>query len=273
MALKDLLVLTGAGTDAAQGYAAWLSNVCGASLTAAVPVVEPSMPAYVMTELPTDLLSRIQQEAEAEARKTLQNFSTLAQQAGTTFETISFRAVSGRVGDTVSYLARCFDATILPQAQSSGAEASEVIEAVLFGSGRPLIIVPYIPVRKALGTVLVAWDGGAPAARAVADALPLLTLARHVQIVTVSSRENEPLSLSGTNLARHLARHGINAELRRISSEDVDVANMLLSHAADAEADLMVMGGYGHTRLREFVLGGATREILRSMTIPVMMSH
>jgi nucleotide-binding universal stress UspA family protein len=259
--------------EAAGNYGLWLSGTCGATLTAAAPMIEPSLPPYVRPEMPGDLIARIREDAETEASKILNEFLETARQTSVTVETLRFKALYGEVGSVFCRVARCFDAAVLPQSDSNGVDTSDTIEATLFGSGRPLFIIPYIPASPALGTVLIAWDGGEPAARAVADALPILTLARHVRIVTFSNGANESLYLSGKTLERHLARHGIDAEARRIPQGEIDVANMLLSHAADVGADLIVMGGYGHSRLRETVLGGTTREILRSMTIPVMMSH
>ncbi len=273
MAFRDLLVLAGNGMEAAGAYGIWLSSTCGATITAAAPVVEPSIPPYLALELPGDLVSQIERDAQASARKALADFSTAAKQAGVAAETLSFEAVAGRVDISISHLARSYDAIVLPQPNLERLDTTEIVEAALFGSGRPLIIVPFIPARQQLKTVLVAWDGGEPAARAVADAMPILSLAQRVQIVTISQGAHEDPLLSSANLVRHLAKHGIDAEARLIPSGEVDVANLLLSHAADIGVDLMVMGGYGHSRFREVMLGGTTREILRSMTIPVLMSH
>lgn len=273
MAIRDLLVLAGDGMDAAGAYGIWLAKRCGAALTAAAPVIEASAPGYVDTELPRDLLERIEAESKAAAARALEQFAAKAQGAGVKAETLAFMVPSTRRGAAVSELARCYDAAVVPQPSRDGADTADILEETLFAAGRPIIIVPYIPVRQELGTVLVAWDGGRPAARAVADALPILAMARGVQVVTVGKAKPEASPLSAQNLIRHLARHGIAAELKWLASDGVDVANLLLSHAADADADLIVMGGYGHSRMRELVLGGTTREILRSMTIPVLMSH
>lgn len=271
MAFRDILTLAGPGMDAAGSYGIWLSGICGATITAASPIIEPSMPPYIAAELPSGMISRIEREAEAAAHNSLQNFSERAQQAGIPAEIISFNAIAGRMGAAVSRLASCYDIAVLPQSEPSGPNTNEIVEAVLFNSGRPVLIVPYIRTRHELGTALIAWDGSGPSARAASDALPLLKLARHVQIVTVG--RDDRLERSSKNLQRHLSRHGISAEPKRLSSDEVDVANLLLSHASDISADLIVMGGYGHSRFREIILGGTTREILQSMTAPVLMSH
>jgi nucleotide-binding universal stress UspA family protein len=120
---------------------------------------------------------------------------------------------------------------------------------------------------------MVCWDGSRSAARAIGDAMPLLARAREVEVVVVDEGTGRNDEIPGADIAHHLARHGLKIKLQRIVAGDVDVANILLSHAADAGSDLIVMGGYGHSRLREFVLGGATRGILSSMTVPTLMAH
>lgn len=272
MSFKDLLVLGGAGTEAARTYGKWLSGVTGAFLTGAIPVIESSFPSGISAELPKEVISRLRDDAEALATKAAQDFMDAMRESNTKAEIVRFDTLAGDMGYSFSRLARCFDISILPQPDPSGLDTVPVVEGALFGSGRPLIVVPYIPVRQEIKTVLVAWDGGIQAARAVSDALPLLMLARHVHIVTVGREEQRPHH-SGRDLARHLARHGVGGEVKLLPGEGINVANMLLSHAADSSADLIVMGGYGHSRLREFVLGGTTREILRSMTAPIFMSH
>jgi nucleotide-binding universal stress UspA family protein len=150
---------------------------------------------------------------------------------------------------------------------------SLTIEAALFGSGRPVLVVPYIQSSGLkLDRVMVCWDGGRNAARAVGDALPLLKRAGRIDVVTVEERERRN-ELRGAEIAEHLARHKLNVELKPIVAPDTEVADILLSEAADNGTDLIVMGAYGHSRLREFILGGATRGMLGAMTVPVLMSH
>ena len=137
-----------------------------------------------------------------------------------------------------------------------------------------MLVVPYIQ-RDGLklDRVMVCWDGSRNAARAVGDAMPLAAGARKPSRSSSSHGENgKSDELPGADIAHHLARHGLKVELQRIVS-DSDVANTILSQAADARTDFIVMGGYGHSRMREFVLGGATRGILASMTVPTLMSH
>jgi len=171
-------------------------------------------------------------------------------------------------------IARRFDISVVGQAQrEQGATDELIIEGALFESGRPVIVVPYIQKSGlTLERVLVCWDGGRTAARAVADAMPFLTRAKAVDLVIVAEeRKND--EVTGVRMSEHLARHGAAVSVKRIAKGDLSVQDAILSYAADSSADFMVMGGYGHSRLREFILGGVTRSILNSMTVPVLMSH
>jgi nucleotide-binding universal stress UspA family protein len=146
-------------------------------------------------------------------------------------------------------------------------------ETRLLESGRPLVIVPYIQRRGiTLERVLACWDGSRTAARAIGDAMPFLERAKAVEVVIVAE-ERKSEEMTGANMSAHLARHGVAASVKRVAKGDIAIQDALLSYAADSGADFMVMGGYGHSRLREFILGGVTRGILASMTVPVLMSH
>ena len=148
-----------------------------------------------------------------------------------------------------------------------------IAEGALFGSGRPMIIVPYI--QKApfkLDRVMVCWARSS-AARAIADAMPLLTKAGKIEVVIIANERGKEDEIEGADMGQHLARHGLKVDVKRISRGNIDVADVLLSHVSDSGTDFIVMGGYGHSRLREFVLGGVTHSILRSMTAPVLLSH
>jgi nucleotide-binding universal stress UspA family protein len=271
MAFKDLLLLIGEGTEAGNRYGLWLANICGAKLTAVSPPVKRP-PTFFAPEMPGDILDHIREEAERAPRDALHAFTERAAQVEVTVETLMLDVAPRDISSEISRLARYFDASILQQPHPEGTETSWIIEAVLFGSGRPVFIVPYNHNSTQLKTVLIAWDGGLPAFRAVQEALPVLTMADRVEVVTVNggtSGRNRPTD----DLARHLARHGIMVEQKSISHGDINVANALLSYADDVSADLLVMGGYGHSRLREIVLGGTTRTILQSMTLPVLMAH
>jgi nucleotide-binding universal stress UspA family protein len=178
--------------------------------------------------------------------------------------------------------ARYADLLVLGQHDQSDpqpAVAADLPETVVLHSGRPVLIVPYAGAFPALGrNVLIAWNASREAARAVSDALPFLQRAADVRIVVFDphggfdGHGREP----GADVATWLARHGIRPEVTRESGGNGgngDVGNRLLSRAADFGSDLIVMGGYGHSRFRETLLGGVTRTILKHMTVPVLMSR
>ena len=173
------------------------------------------------------------------------------------------------------------DLLVLGQHDPGDAEAAGVpadfVESVLVGSGKPALVVPYAGKFTGIGgDVLVAWKSTREAARAVACALPLLQGARSVHVVGWDARASAAATTDQPDrldLAGYLRLHGVEPKVRYHSSAPIGVGEGLLSLAADVGADLLVMGCYGHSRARELVLGGATRTILRSMTVPVLMAH
>jgi nucleotide-binding universal stress UspA family protein len=209
------------------------------------------------------------------AKAATSRFEAAAGQAGLSAEVRILDASVAGAADLFGRIARRFDLAVLGQARpKEGASEELLIEGALFESGRPVVVVPYVQTRAVtLERVLVCWDGSRPATRAIADALPFLRRAKAIDIVAVSGERGKGGEMAGTNMARHLARHGLEVELKRVSAGDVDVPSAIRAHAAETGADFMVMGGYGHSRLREFILGGVTRTILTSSKIPVLMSH
>jgi nucleotide-binding universal stress UspA family protein len=169
--------------------------------------------------------------------------------------------------------ARYADLAVLGQPQPGQALARAFVEEVILSAGRPVLMVPYAGRFADAGRrVLVAWNAGREAARAVTDALPLLAAAQSVEVVAFGA-EGDHGAIPGADIALFLARHGVKATAARQSAPDVDIGSQILSRAADTDADLIVMGAYGHSRLRELALGGATRSVLDAMTVPVLMSH
>lgn len=270
MALKDILVLLDGG-DVAVRYSASLAGLCGAHLTGA-DVVPAVVIGYRMPGLPASAIDIMRAEAEKEQAQRKEKFLGAAQTAGLRAETVP---VSGSIDGSAkqfALLARHFDLTVIGQVEDASSADEALLEAALFESGRPVLMVPYVhraPTR--LERAMVAWDGSEVAARAIAGAMPLLAHARHVQVVTVPN-DRTGVDHPGFNIARHLARHGLPVELK-VTPSTMDVGNTLLSLAADEGADFLVMGAYGHSRMRELILGGATRQILQSMTLPVLMAH
>jgi len=210
-----------------------------------------------------------------QAAATLDRFSEAAGRAAISFERIMAPVDLANAGDRFGGIARRFDLSIVAQPEAEKAAVEKmIVSGAIFDSGRPVVVVPYIQTAPfKLDRVMICWDNSRPAARAIADAMPVLGLARSTEVVTVvegALNEDEP---DRADIGQHLTRHGLSVSINRIVREKIDVASALLSHAADSGADLIVMGAYGHSRLREFILGGVTQSMLRSMTVPVLMSH
>lgn len=274
---KDLLVLLDPANEAIGPYATSFAAALGCRLVASAPLRDIDLAPYMIAEAPVDAWMAQRAEARKQMQDTLDAFVHSAWSKGVQAEALILDTSLGTpTARTCGLMARYFDMTLVEQAQPGDPQPqTSMIEAVLFESGRPVLVVPYVQRAPAgFGTVLVAWDGSVAASRAVHDALPLLAKARKVEVATVAASAGweKPAEHLGLSMTRHLTRHGIAATTVTLTSAG-DVANTLLSHMADAGTDLLVMGGYGHSRLREIVLGGTTRAILASMTAPVLMAH
>lgn len=274
--IKDMLVHLSVGEheDVGRDYAVALAAALGAHATAVAFAYEPAMGVGLMGTLPSNFIEAQRAENEGKARQAQSKFEEAARLAGVSAES---HVLSGSVtssADQFGRMARRFDLAVVMQARTATAAPEELItEAALFQSGRPVVVVPYIH-KGGLQRerAMVCWDGGRTAARAIGDALPLLALAKQVNVVMVTGEEGKRDVIPGADMGQHLARHGLNVEVQRIVASG-DVQTTLLSHAADISADFLVMGGYGHSRIREFILGGVTRGMLASMTVPCLMSH
>ncbi len=210
-----------------------------------------------------------------------------AAEAGAAFEkrvakagiTAEWRAVEAEPGNLLAAHGRYADLVVMGQPEPDSGllmGGDDLPDRVFLDVGRPVLMIPYVAEYPTIGKrIMIAWDGSRTATRAVHDALPLMAGAEMVSVMCINPPSGEfgLGDLPGADIAAHLARHGITAEADHVVSKDVPVAAMLESRAADFGADLLVMGAYGHARVREMVLGGVTRSILESMPVPVLMSH
>lgn len=257
--------------------AADLARLLDAHLTGVALAFEPVVPVYTMTTpLPTDLIVAAHEQAVSDAKQAATAFEHIAAAAGVRYASRTTESVGGDGLEGVTRSLAMSDLLVVGQQNPDAPEPMReaLIEAMLFQSGAPILIVPYAGVRTFTpGRAIVAWDGGAAAAHAVRAAMPLLHLAKEVVVVLVKENIKRATELAGADIATHLARHNLNVEVREITNATGDIGQTILSFAADEAADWMVMGGYGHSRMREFFLGGATRGILESMTLPVLMAH
>lgn len=275
--IKDIVVNLPIGADGgpAGDYALSVADAFGAHLTGVAFVFDPIVPVSSTGYIPAEIIDTQLAENQAAAKAAIDRFTAAAARAGITAEPVTLSASLAGAGDQFGRIARRFDLAIVGQAKPDRSEIDEIIaESTLFDSGRPVIMVPYIqkpPLQ--LDRVMACWDGSRPAARAIADAMPLLEKAGQVELVIVDNERGKQDEIEGADMGEHLARHGLKVDVHRIAGGNIDVADALLSHVADSGTDFFVMGGYGHSRLREFVLGGVTHSILKSMTGPVLMAH
>jgi len=182
----------------------------------------------------------------------------------------------GFSADILVQQARYADLVVVGQADSSDkSNANKDFNAQLvLAAGRPILILPYAGSFLNIGSrILIAWNASREATRAITDTLPLLKRADSVNLIALSPKHDAQGHIPIDDIVLYLARHGVNVEVSKDHVTDIDAGNAILSCAADFGSDLLVMGGYGRSRLREWVLGGATRTILESMTVPVLMSH
>jgi nucleotide-binding universal stress UspA family protein len=274
--IKDIVVNLGLGEhDPAGDFAISVAETFEAHVLGVAFVYDPIVPGVVMGGISPQFIESQRADNEKAARGAVARFEQAAKRIGVSYETVSVSASISGAADRLGRLARRFDLAIVGQPERPKSAPDEVVdEGVLFESGRPVIFVPYI--QKAalkLDRVLVCWDGSRAATRAIADSLPFLHKAKKIEIVMVAGKPGKSDEIAGADLGQHLARHGLKVAVKRITSPDIDVSSTVLSHAADSNADMIVMGGYGHSRLREFILGGVTRGILEQMTVPALMSH
>jgi nucleotide-binding universal stress UspA family protein len=170
-------------------------------------------------------------------------------------------------------LARVHDLTVIDGEPEAVSPDRGLIEALLTDSGRPLIVVPAGREIFSSQRIIVAWDGSAKAARAAADALPFLRAAEAVEIVSITGEKKISDALAGADIAPYLARHGVAVSVRSLPAQGGDVAQTLRDAATLARADMIVMGGYVHSRLREMIFGGVAQSLLKSSPVPLLISY
>lgn len=240
--------------------------------------IKPSiyLPAYVMAQVGPEVMEVHRKMVAETASKAEAAFLKSVKAAGIKGE---WRLAEGPIDEIITLHARHADLAIIGQTDPDGnaeADSLDVPGHVILFSGRPVIVVPFIGKFRKLGkNVLIAWNGSREAARAVNDALPLLQMAKTVTVLVLNPQKGAGRhgDLPGADISLHLARHGVKVEAAQSFADDIEAGDMLLSRAADIGADLIVMGGYGRSRLRELVMGGVSRHLLQHMTVPVFMAH
>ena len=260
--------------------AATLAQLLGASLTAQIPQLSSDQKTWptIIGAFPLDF-PQLMNDAVIQSER---NAASLAEDIGKTCSGLRVpldlrRSLANLIvsPDCLVDLARLHDLTILPFSETD-VLGNKPIEAAIFGAGRPVLLLPSGKGTRPLqwlDKVVVAWDYSREAARALADALPILTKAKKVQILSVLGEKGIRTTCVLGDLEKYLAAHQVNYVLDQIVLKEGDVGGSVMSYAREVSADMLVMGAYGHSRFREFVLGGATRNVLSDPQLPVLVSH
>lgn len=280
MAIKDaMLVLRTYPTPTTNGFivsGVGLAELLGCRISAFAPEIQIRVPSTPFGNVLIDIPGM----AACEMGKSTQNAAALvklcdqlAEQRGIPHEVIKERAAAGEIPLLIAEYGRLKDLIILP---ASGVDFVDQwdAETVIFNSARPVLIIPEERATNAsLKSVGVAWDYSRPAARAIADAMPILERAETVHVVTVLNEKVFDITRKTHEIGSYLARHGVNTEIHEIDAAGQQIGEVLEDFANNLRLDLLVMGAYGHSRLREFVLGGATRSMLAKPPVPLLLSH
>jgi nucleotide-binding universal stress UspA family protein len=226
--------------------------------------------------MPPDIVAQMLAESEKAALAAIERFEAAARRSLVSAEHRLLKSIGADAPLVLSTLARRFDLSVFMQSEPDGVDNDDMIETSLFESWRPLIVVPYVQKEGLnLDHTVCCWDGSRAAARAINDALPLLVKTMTVDLLIVLNEKTNSVGneIRGAEMAKHLARHDVKVQILTVPAPDIDVTNAILSYVADVSGTLIVMGGCGHARLREVILGGVTRDMLKTMTVPVFMSH
>jgi len=259
------------GFGARLAYSLALADKFGATLTAVFAKRFYHTPVVMDAMAVADIIDAQRQASNALAEKLQAAFrEAMPEAAGH-----EFLSIDGSWEQAITHLSYSADLVVLGQNDSSDLTTTApytLVGDALMECGRPILVVPYIGAAPGLPKrILVAWKDGQEASRAVMDAMPFMTDAK-VKIVTVAATD-ETVDNAGPAVAAWLGQHGIEAEFDEIRTDQLSPGDAILARLGDMDIDMLVMGGYSHSRLRETVLGGATSDLLQHMTVPVLMSH
>jgi len=281
MAYKDLLVHLDDSDACDQRVAAAiaLAKRQDARLTGIALALESTISTYIGIDFPSSLTDAQQEIVKNAAKNAIKRFEAAAITAGIDYLSKTITCPASKAPEMLAFYARHADLTFLTQANPDARGKSfheALMDGVLSQSGRPVYMVPYIgrrenKVRKAV----IAWNGDKKSVRAVNDAIPLLLGRGQVTVLIVNPKQRgeEYGGSQGDNLVSHLKQHGIDAVVDMQTVPDLSVDNIILNYISDMGADLLIMGAFGHSRLRERTFGGVTESILHQMTVPVLMSE
>jgi nucleotide-binding universal stress UspA family protein len=236
------------------------------------PAVYPAVGPYVVPEV-FDGLTRYFEE---QSKGTRAKFEALIKRRGVPGTWLEVKALAPVISETVSEVGRIADLVVVSEANREGKNGVEVdfVENVILGLGRPVLVVPGRTAALDTAQIVCGYNGSKEAARAIHDALPILRNAKDVRVVWVDPPKDRELAAPpGADMAESLQRHGVKATAEAVESNGANPAEAVMAKAREVGAGLIVMGAYGHSRIREFVLGGATRHALSNLAVPLLMSH
>jgi len=232
-----------------------------ADVNSVVPVIGEGMSGAMVEQL----MSAMAQTIASRAARARDAYKKACSETGAD---ASWREITGREADVVAAAGRLTDLIVIGRPNGEAeAPLAATLDAALFDTGRPVLVASPTAARTIAGRVALAWNGSAQAARVVGAALPFLESAEHVTVLTVGTID------SVKDLIAYLGRHDVRASHEAIAPGGASTGAALLAHAEQTRADLLIMGAYGHSRLREMILGGATRDVLSAAAIPVVMAH
>lgn len=282
MALSDILLQLDCYPDptplAAVDWAVDFTARIGGRVSAlAVEVKIPAPKGWAAERLIglSDLARAEEAKSRHAANELLAHFETRAKAAGVFQDRLHHSTHYIDAPDHTVKVARTRDLTIVPVASTIDGQMG-LAESLVFGSGRPVVIsrTPSGPAPSGqLERVAVAWDGGRPAARALADALPILMQVKEVRVLTILNEKPTTVTGAGAEAVRHLQTHGVPAVLDEVDAGGDRIGKVLKRYLAAQSPDLLVMGAFGHSRLREFILGGATQSMLDAAPVPTLLAH
>ncbi|TDI60479.1 MAG: universal stress protein [Alphaproteobacteria bacterium] len=274
MTYKDILfhAFEGEAGQNVQAAAIGLAKKQGAQVTGISVVDNTPIPSYVVPYVPANLGDTYLEEARRVAKSLLKQVEEAGRQNDVKVE---WRYVEGDIRGVINLHSRYTDIVVLGQGAGDDVPigpALNLADDLILSSSKPILSIPWQGDHANFGdTVVVAWNSSAQSSRAVQDALPILTNAAKVHVLTVG--EENPSHLPGAEITAHLVRHGVNAEAAHLVRTSEAVGETILNYVAETGSDMIVCGGWGHSRLLETVMGGVTRHLLRHMTVPVLMSH
>jgi len=274
--MKEVIVIVD-NTDACQQrveIAASYASKMGAHLTGLFVTPDIMFPRYVSEGIVAEARKQHDKEFGLRVENARQVFDKVAERVESGADLL---AVQGDFSEVVTGHSRCADLLVMGQAMTGQGEVAnqEAPDKIILRSGRPVLVVPYIKCNVQVPKrVMVAWDGSREATRALHDALPLLEQADQVEVVNVTEAKSKAAHYADMELLLiQLERHGVTATSCQIEKTKLSTGNLLLNHIVDSGASLLVTGAYGHTRLREIVMGGVSQEVLEHCSIPVLMSR